>query len=82
MTSLDEKPVHQWLVKAGIYVLNPDVIKLIPKNKNYQMTDLFNEVIKRKLKAVTFPIREYWLDIGCPEDFVRADAEYRDFFYD
>ncbi len=82
MTSLDEKPVHQCLVNAGIYVLTPDVLKLIPKNKNYQMTDLFNEVIKRKLKAVTFPIREYWLDIGCPEDFIRADTEYRDFFDD
>ena len=82
IATLDEKPIHRCLVNAGIYVLNPDILKLIPKNKNYQMTDLFNEVIKRKLKAVTFPIREYWLDIGCPEDFVRADAEYRDFFYD
>ncbi len=82
IVSLDEKPIHQCLVNAGIYVLNPEILKIIPKNVNYQMTELFYEIIVRKLKAVTFPIREYWLDIGCPEDFLRADSEYRDFFDD
>lgn len=80
--SIDEKPIHRCLVNAGIYVLNPDVLKFIPNNEVYQMTDLFEELVKRQFKAVTFPIREYWLDVGNPKDFTRADAEYREHFND
>ncbi|MBY0452337.1 MAG: nucleotidyltransferase family protein, partial [Bdellovibrionaceae bacterium] len=44
--SIDEKPTHKFFVNAGIYVLNSDVISLIPKNKYLDMPTLFNQLIE------------------------------------
>jgi UTP-glucose-1-phosphate uridylyltransferase len=38
--AIDEKPTQQFFVNAGIYVLNPEVIELIPKNTYYDMPSL------------------------------------------
>ena len=35
-----EKPKFDFFVNVGLYVINPNLIKLIPKNKAYDMTDL------------------------------------------
>ncbi|MBY0452733.1 MAG: alcohol dehydrogenase, partial [Bdellovibrionaceae bacterium] len=74
--SIDEKPTHKFFVNAGIYVLNSDVISLIPKNKYLDMPTLFNQLIELKKNTLAFPIREYWLDIGKLSDFEKAQLDY------
>ncbi len=44
------------------------------------MPTLFEKIIDEKLKAISFPIHEYWLDIGRIEEFERANSEYREVF--
>lgn len=78
--SIQEKPVHKFYVSAGIYMLNPDVIRYIPQNQFYDMPTLFETLIQQQQKAVSFPIREYWLDIGQMEEFERANQEYAGVF--
>lgn len=78
--SIQEKPVHKFFVSAGIYMLNPDVIRYIPKNQFYDMPSLFEALIQQGQKAVSFPIREYWLDIGQMEEYERANQEYSGVF--
>lgn len=78
--SIQEKPVHKFFVSAGIYMLNPDVIRYIPKNQFYDMPSLFEALIQQNQKAVSFPIREYWLDIGQMEEYERANQEYAGVF--
>jgi dTDP-glucose pyrophosphorylase len=78
--SIQEKPVHKFFVSAGIYMLNPDVIRYIPKNQFYDMPSLFEALIQQDQKAVSFPIREYWLDIGQMEEYERANKEYAGVF--
>ncbi len=78
--SIVEKPVHKFFVSAGIYMLSPDVLKLIPKNAFYDMPTLFDALIAQKKTAVSFPLREYWLDIGRMEEYERANNEYHEFF--
>lgn len=78
--SIQEKPVHKFFVSAGIYMLNPDVIRYIPKNQFYDMPSLFEALIQQDQKAVSFPIREYWLDIGQMEEYERANQEYAGVF--
>ena len=73
---VDEKPVHKFFVNAGIYVLNPDVLDYIPKNTFIDMTTVFEEITHRGDKAIVFPVREKWLDIGSSEDFLRANNEH------
>ncbi len=79
---VDEKPVQHFFVNAGIYVINPEVIKLVPESTPYDMTTLFNEVVKLNMKTTAFPIQEYWIDIGHRDDFEKANNDYDNIFLD
>ena len=76
ITSIIEKPIHSFFVNSGIYLLEPDCIDLIPDNKFYDMPTLFEELIAAKEKIISFPLQEYWLDIGKIADYERANIEY------
>lgn len=78
--SIVEKPVHNFFVSAGIYMLNPQCIDLIPKDEFYDMPTLFDELIKREKNAISFPLSEYWLDIGRLEEYEKANNEYHGVF--
>ena len=73
--SIEEKPVHSCFVNAGIYILNPGCIDLVPKDKFYDITTLIEEIITKKGKVVSFPVREYWLDIGRIDEFKKANKD-------
>jgi len=72
-----EKPTLTFFVNAGIYLLEPSVYNYIPKNESFDMTDLIGRLIEEKRLVVSFPIVEYWLDIGRHVDYRKAqeDAE-------
>ena len=78
--AIDEKPLHRFFVNAGIYVLEPDILKLIPRENHFDMPSLFEKVQKSGDEAAVFPLREYWLDIGRIEDYQRAHEDYADVF--
>jgi len=78
--SIAEKPIHSFFVNAGIYLLEPDCIDLVPDNKFYDMPTLFEELIATKGKIVSFPLQEYWLDIGRISDYEKAELEYYNVF--
>jgi len=74
--SIREKPTHKFFVSAGIYMLSPDVLEYIPKNEFYDMPTLFEKLISEKQNVISFPLREYWLDIGRIEEYKKANEEY------
>ncbi|MFY4808191.1 nucleotidyltransferase family protein [Aliarcobacter butzleri] len=76
ITSIVEKPIKRFFVNAGIYVLSPNIFEFIPKNKFFDMPTLFNILIEQQKKVLSFPIHEYWLDIGRMSDFEQAQNEY------
>jgi dTDP-glucose pyrophosphorylase/predicted transcriptional regulator len=78
--SIEEKPVHKFFVSAGIYMLDPKTIDLIPKNEFYDMPTLFEKLIAMNENTVSFPLREYWLDIGRMEEYEKANLEYPEVF--
>lgn len=80
ITSIVEKPVHRFFVSAGIYMLSPQVLAIIPKDQFYDMPTLFEALIQEDKKTISFPIREYWLDIGRMEEYERANNEYHGVF--
>jgi len=80
ITTIEEKPSHQFYVNAGIYILQPDVIDLVPKDAFYDMPQLFLDLIAAGKKVCSFPVKEYWLDIGRPGEFEQAQDEYSDNF--
>lgn len=72
---LREKPKYEFLVNAGVYLLEPEVRKHIPPAGRFDMTDLIDLLLKRNEVIVSFPIVEYWLDIGRRDDFERAQHD-------
>ena len=76
ITSIKEKPVHSFFVNAGIYMLSPEILDYIPQNQFYDMPTLFEKLIEQKQNAISFPIREYWLDIGRIDEYNKANEEY------
>lgn len=75
-----EKPIQQYFVSAGIYVLNPETLNEIPKNQYFDMPTLFEKIMEQKRETIVFPIREYWLDIGRMADFEKANFDYVEVF--
>lgn len=78
--SIQEKPVQKFFVSAGIYMLSPKTLTMIPQNQFYDMPTLFEALIQEDKKTLSFPIREYWLDIGRMEEYERANSEYHEVF--
>lgn len=69
---VDEKPRHTFFCNAGLYVMNPELLRLIPTGREYHMTDLLTDVLREGLPVAAFPIHESWVDIGQPEQLTEA----------
>ena len=77
VTAIAEKPVIRQLVNAGIYLLNPDVARLVPNDQHYDMPDLIDALLQAGRRVISFPVTEHWLDIGQLADYERAQDEAR-----
>ena len=80
VTSLHEKPVYSYVVSGGIYVLNPEIIKHIPNNEYFDITELINKLVDKNEKVSSFPISDYWMDIGKIEDYYKANDDVHKLF--
>jgi len=78
--AIEEKPVHKFFVSAGIYMLEPQCVELIPADEFYDMPTLFENLISLNKKTVSFPLREYWLDIGGLDEYEKANRDYLEVF--
>jgi dTDP-glucose pyrophosphorylase len=77
LLGIEEKPEQKVMCNAGIYLINPELMTIIRRDVVFNMTDLILEAIRRGLPVATFPIFEYWVDVGQREDLKRARAEKR-----
>jgi dTDP-glucose pyrophosphorylase len=78
--SIKEKPIHSFFVNAGIYLLEPECIDLIPNNEFYDMPVLFEKLLDLEEKIISYPLKEYWLDIGHINEYKKANKEYKSVF--
>lgn len=70
-----EKPALNFFINAGMYLLEPSACDFIPDQKRFDMTDLIQELITAGKTVLSFPIVEYWLDVGRPGDYQRAQED-------
>jgi dTDP-glucose pyrophosphorylase len=75
--SLKEKPRYTYYSNAGIYIIKKKLLKMIPENQFFDITDLMEKVIEMNYKLITYPINGYWLDIGKHEDFKKAQEDIK-----
>lgn len=80
LTAVIEKPVHNFFVNAGVYVVDPSALVLLPQGEAFDMPQLFDAVTDSGSTAGAFPIHEYWLDIGRLDDLERAKADFGKIF--
>lgn len=73
--SVSEKPVVTFPINAGIYVINPEIVSLVEKDKHYTMTQLVESAIAKGFAVGAFPIHERWLDVGLPEQYKSAQRD-------
>ena len=74
--TLEEKPVLSHYVNAGIYLLDPVLLDLVPQDCFFDMPTLLEKAMQRQHRVSAFPIHEYWLDVGHPETLERAHVEW------
>lgn len=73
--TLSEKPVLKFFVNAGIYMIEPEAHAAIPRDGKTDMTDLIETLLRNKLRVVSYPVSEYWLDVGRPETYEQAQRD-------
>lgn len=73
--SFKEKPTYTYYSNGGIYLMKKEMLKFIPTDTFFNATDLMEELIKNKLKVISFPFSGYWLDVGKHEDFEKAHID-------
>lgn len=77
LVSIEEKPNYKFLVNTGIYVLKSNIVNHLEHNQVLDMPTLIMELKERGSMLKAYPIYEYWLDIGQPDDFERAQVDVK-----
>jgi NDP-sugar pyrophosphorylase family protein len=75
LTGFREKPVYTFDVSMGIHAMSRDVLEIVPEGVPFGMDMLTLEMLKREQPVNAYPFADYWLDIGRPDDFERANLE-------
>lgn len=69
-------------ISAGIYVLDHDLyIQHTPAHKNFSIEKNFFEPHVEKFNLYGYVAKGYFIDIGIPEDYARAQREFKEFTY-
>jgi dTDP-glucose pyrophosphorylase len=67
--AMKEKPIKEFFINTGIYVLEPEVLEFVPKDEFFDLPSLF-DVLKNEGKSTkSFEITDYWIDMGKPSDY-------------
>jgi len=75
VTRVEEKPRKEFPVNAGIYLLDPGAIELIPAGEYFDATDMIRTLVDRGRVVAAHLIREYWLDVGRVHDLEKANRD-------
>lgn len=76
LTGFQEKPSHEYLVSMGIYMMSKNNLNHIPKDTFFGFDHLMEILIKEKTYPFIHKLDGYWLDIGRPDDYEKAIADF------
>lgn len=78
LAGFQEKPKYSHLVNAGVYVIDPQLLQLLPAHQATDMPTLLLAAQQAGHRVAVCPIHEYWIDVGRPESLLRAHQEWPD----
>jgi dTDP-glucose pyrophosphorylase len=65
LKGIDEKPEYNLLVSTGLYVLEPQVLGMVPADTHYDFNELIDECLAAHKRIGVYPVSEKsWLDMG------------------
>jgi len=76
ITKFREKPVLEFCVSMGIYIMEPTILEYIPKGIAFGFDDLVHALMAENRPIAVFNHDGYWMDIGRPDDFRTVQEEY------
>ena len=77
VTSWKEKPELSAKINMGCYIMEPEVLQLIPKNKPYGMDGVIRKVLVKRKKVGSVTSTKAFVDIGDKDTYEKVNDEYR-----
>jgi NDP-sugar pyrophosphorylase family protein len=71
-----EKPVDLLDVSMGVYVFSRAILERIPRDRPYGLDELVLSMLTDGVPIRAYPFEGYWLDLGRPDDYDRANQEF------
>ena len=78
LTGFIEKPIYNFDVSMGIYVFSRSLMEMVPANQPFGIDNLALRMLAENLPINTFQFSGYWLDIGRPDDYDKANKDLAD----
>jgi NDP-sugar pyrophosphorylase family protein len=75
-----EKPTLESLVSIGVNALQPEVLEYVEPNKYLDFPQLIQNLLASGRLVNGYVFDGYWLDIGRPDDYERANADIKDIY--
>ena len=73
LKKIKEKPNYNFLVNSGIYIINPKILKYIPRNKKFDFNEFIKILLKNNIKVGVYPIDDnLWIDVGKLSEYNKA----------
>ena len=75
LVRLEEKPTERRLINAGMYIVSPEAVQLVPKNRAYPITDLLGCLLDQERDVGAYIVDDDWIDVGRHDELLRARGE-------
>ena len=77
VVSFKEKPTYTYYSNGGIYLIKRSILDYLPSKVYFNATDLMEKLIQNNKKVISYPHFGYWLDIGNPQDYEKAQLDLK-----
>jgi NDP-mannose synthase len=81
ITDVNEKPNLVFEILAGIYLIKPALLELVPDDTYFGIDELIRTMLARNARVGRYLMKELWLDIGSLGDYQEAQRLYEEHFH-
>lgn len=76
ISSIEEKPTRRCTINAGVYVLSPPALDLVPRDTFFDLPTLLTKMLDCGMHVRSYRADSYWMDIGRMPDYEQANADF------